>query len=399
MEKQDLILFDDAVVRENLLPLSFTRPLSHLRVGITTIEEKWVRRLSPVSVSYLTVDYLEEKFPCAADRGLFVAGHMIPSDAMAEAVLALRDGEVLVSDEGVIAFRGPVDDFRAHRYAATVPWSGTVTSVNMLYDIFMLNGRVLADDYRDLTAGRESQPLSPTCTVVGDPTDSEDRPMIFIEEGATVEGAVINVRKGPVYIGRDAEVMEGTCMRGPVAMLQHSVANMGTKIYGATTLGPYCKVGGELNNVVMIGYSNKAHDGFLGNAVIGKWCNLGAGCVASNLKNDYTEIKLWNYRTRRFMKTGLQFCGLIMGDHSKAGINTMFNTATVLGVGVNIHGSGFPRNFVPSFSEGSTAGFSDVSLTKFFDIARRVTARRDEELTDADMRMFEAIYAIAENYK
>lgn len=168
MEKQDLILFDDAVVRENLLPLSFTRPLSHLRVGITTIEEKWVRRLSPVSVSYLTVDYLEEKFPCAADRGLFVAGHMIPSDAMAEAVLALRDGEVLVSDEGVIAFRGPVDDFRAHRYAATVPWSGTVTSVNMLYDIFMLNGRVLADDYRDLTAGRESQPLSPTCTVVGD---------------------------------------------------------------------------------------------------------------------------------------------------------------------------------------------------------------------------------------
>lgn len=399
MEKQDLILFDDAVVRENLLPLSFTRPLSHLRVGITTIEEKWVRRLSPVSVSYLTGDYLEEKFPCAADRGLFVAGHMIPSDAMAEAVLALRDGEALVSDEGVIAFRGPVDDFRAHRYAATVPWSGTVTSVNMLYDIFMLNGRVLADDYRDLTAGRESQPLSPTCTVVGDPTDSEGRPMIFIEEGATVEGAVINVRKGPVYIGRDAEVMEGTCMRGPVAMLQHSVANMGTKIYGATTLGPYCKVGGELNNVVMIGYSNKAHDGFLGNAVIGKWCNLGAGCVASNLKNDYTEIKLWNYRARRFMKTGLQFCGLIMGDHSKAGINTMFNTATVLGVGVNIHGSGFPRNFVPSFSEGSTAGFSDVSLTKFFDIARRVTARRDEELTDADMRMFEAIYAIAENYK
>lgn len=400
MENQALILFDDEVVRENLLPLSFTRPLSHLRVGITTIEEKWIRRLGASAVSYITVDYLAEKFPCAGDCGLFVAGHVIPSDAMAGAVLALREGEALVSgDGGLIAFRGSVDDFRARRHAATVTWSGDIVAVTMLYDIFMLNGRVLADDYRDLTDGRESQPLSPTCTVVGDMTNSEGRPMIFIEEGATVEGAVINVKNGPVYIGRDAEVMEGTCMRGPVAMLQHSVANMGTKIYGATTLGPYCKVGGELNNVVMIGYSNKAHDGFLGNAVIGKWCNLGAGCVASNLKNDYTEIKLWNYRARRFMKTGLQFCGLIMGDHSKAGINTMFNTATVLGVGVNIHGSGFPRNFVPSFSEGSTAGFSDVSLTRFFDIARRVTARRNEELTDADMRMFEAIYAIAENYK
>ena len=174
---------------------------------------------------------------------------------------------------------------------------------------------------------------------------------------------------------------------------------MGTKIYGATTLGPYCKVGGELNNVVMIGYSNKAHDGFLGNAVIGEWCNLGGGTTASNLKNDYTEIKLWNYPAHRFLKTGLQFCGLIMGDHSKAGINCMFNTATVIGVGVNIHGAGFPRNFVASFSEGSTAGFTDVSLPKFFDIAKRVMARRNVELTDIDKEIFLAIYNIAEGYK
>ncbi|MDE6490062.1 MAG: glucose-1-phosphate thymidylyltransferase, partial [Muribaculaceae bacterium] len=329
MENQNLILFDDVVVRENLLPLSFTRPLSHLRVGITTIEEKWIRRMAPSKVSHMTVPYLEEKFPCVSQSGLFVAGHVVPSAELAEAVSALDYGEALVSDAGLIAFRGTADDFRSCRYAATVTWSGKVTAVTMLYDIFMLNGQVLADDYRDITAGRRSQPLSHTCTVVGDMTDADGMPMIFIEEGATVEGAVINVKNGPVYIGRDAEVMEGSCMRGPVAMLPHSVANMGAKIYGATTLGPYCKVGGELNNVVMIGYSNKAHDGFLGNAVIGKWCNLGAGCVASNLKNDYTEIKLWNYRARRFMKTGLQFCGLIMGDHSKAGINTMFNTATV----------------------------------------------------------------------
>ena len=204
---------------------------------------------------------------------------------------------------------------------------------------------------------------------------------------------------GPIYIGKDATIMEGSCIRAPFAACEHSQVNMGAKIYGATTLGPYCKVGGELNNVVMIGYSNKAHDGFLGNAVIGEWCNIGGGTTASNLKNDYTEIKLWNYPAHRFLKTGLQFCGLIMGDHSKAGINCMFNTATVIGVGVNIHGAGFPRNFVASFSEGSTAGFSDVSMTKFFDTARRVMARRHVELSDIDKEIFMAVQAIAEGYK
>ena len=214
-----------------------------------------------------------------------------------------------------------------------------------------------------------------------------------------MSGAVINVETGPVYIGRGATVMEGACMRGPIAVLDHSTVNMGAKIYGATTIGPHSKVGGELNNVVIIGYSNKAHDGFLGNAVIGEWCNLGAGSTASNLKNDYTEIKLWNYASRRFQRTGLQFCGLIMGDHSKAGINTMFNTATVIGVGVNVHGTGFPRNFVPSFSDGSAAGFSEQSFQKFLDVAARVMARRDRTLGEAEVRMYEALYSLTETYR
>ena len=213
------------------------------------------------------------------------------------------------------------------------------------------------------------------------------------------ECCFINVNGGPVYIGPDAEVMEASALRGPIAVCRHSTVNMGSKIYGGTTIGPWSKVGGELNNVVIHSYSNKAHDGFLGNAVIGAWCNIGAGCVASNLKNDYTEIKLWNYPAHRFLRTGLQFCGLIMGDHSKAGINTMFNTATVIGVGVNIHGTGFQRNFVASFSEGGTAGFSDVPMSKFFDVAERVMARRGLTLTDADRRMFFAIREIADNYK
>ena len=256
-----------------------------------------------------------------------------------------------------------------------------------------MNGSQIAADFAILTEGRKSATPDSTVTVIGDPGQ------LFIEEGAKLTCCAINVTNGPVYIGRDAEVMEYAALRGPVAVCDHSIVNIGTKIYGATTIGQWSKVGGELNNVVIHSYSNKAHDGFLGNAVIGSWCNLGAGCVASNLKNDYTEIKLWNYPSHRFLKTGLQFCGLIMGDHSKAGINTMFNTATVVGVGVNIHGTGFPRNFVASFSEGGTAGFSDVSMTKFFDVAARVMARRGIALTDADRRMFYAIRDAAENYK
>lgn len=358
----DIILKDPEGVRENLLPLSFTRPLSELRLGILTLREKWERML-PGNYSWRTEPYLASKFPESAGPAAYVIdSDIIPTPAIADAIGRGEDPE-------------------------------GVERIEHLYDIFMKNGDAIEADYRLLTAGRESMPLSASNTLIG------DRSLLFIEPGACVEGAILNTTRGPIYIGRDAEVMEGSCLRGPVAICEHATVNMGTKIYGATTIGPWCKVGGELNNVVMIGYSNKAHDGFLGNAVIGEWCNLGAGCVASNLKNDYTEIKLWNYPAHRFLKTGLQFCGLIMGDHSKAGINTMFNTATVVGVGVNIHGSGFPRNFIASFSEGGASGFSDVSLAKFYDIATRVMARRGKSLTDIDRGIFQYIYDFADRFK
>lgn len=243
-----------------------------------------------------------------------------------------------------------------------------------------------------MTAGRTSQPISRTVTIIGDPS------RVFIEEGAWVEAAVLNVQNGPIYVGRNAEIMEGTLVRGPLALCHDSHINMGTRVYGATTIGPWCKVGGELSNVVMLGYSNKAHDGFLGNAVIGEWCNWSRLCGIESQKRLYRN-QAWNYPAHRFLRTGLQFCGLIMADHSKAGINTMFNTATVVGVGCNIHGSGFPRNFVASFSEGGAAGFSDVAMSKFFDIARRAMARRHVELTRIDIDIFEAIRDIAETYK
>lgn len=390
---KNIVLFDNQADKTNLLPMSYTRPLSAIRVGITTIREKW-EALLPGDYSTLTDEYLSEKYPATlTENNLFISGNILPDNNIADAIDSLNPGQGLAKDGKIIAVCGPVELYHNPADAEMKEFTGEIHAINYLYDIFLLNEMALVSDFKRLTAQRKSEPVDESNTVIG------DRSLIFVEKGATLQGAIINTSKGAVYIGHDAEVMEGSCLRGPIAVCRHAVVNMGTKIYGATTIGPWCKVGGELSNVVMLGYSNKAHDGFIGNAVIGEWCNLGAGCVASNLKNDYTEIKLWNYAAHRFTRTGLQFCGLIMGDHSKAGINTMFNTATVLGVGVNVYGSGFQRNFLASFSEGSRAGFTDVPLTKFFDIARRVMARRNCELTQVDERIFEHINEMAHNYK
>ena len=397
----NIILFDDKDTWTDLLPIAYTRPISDIRIGILTIKEKWQKYFPDHDFSCLTAEYLSVKYPTnITDDNLFIAGNCCPDKNFANTVSALGNGEALAYNGELVAYRGTMEGFKSVTLEKATPYTASsITMLHQLYDIFLLNGSEMRRDYHIIIAGRESQPLSETCTIVGPYRLDDGCPAIFIEEGATVEAVTLNTTGGPIYIGKDAVIMEGVCIRAPFAACRHSQVNMGAKIYGATTLGPYCKVGGELNNVVMIGYSNKAHDGFLGNAVIGEWCNIGAGTNASNLKNDYTEIKLWNYRAHRFLHTGLQFCGLIMGDHSKAGINCMFNTATVIGVGVNVHGAGFPRNFVASFSEGSVAGYTDVSVVKFFDIAKRMMARRGIELSETDKEIFESIYRIAENYK
>lgn len=375
---KNIILFDPVEARDRLLPLTLTRPVALIRHGITTISEKWQKAI-PGAYSYSTQDYLSMKYPMveATDGdNLFIAGNLHPDSKLVEAILALKIGEAITFNGETIARRGNGNPTSETEY------DGTPFRLSNVWDIFMLNDEAIRRDFELLTAGRSSRLLSDSCRLIGDPSQ------LFIEEGATVECANINVSKGPVYIGRDAEVMEGACLRGPIAMCEHSVVNMGGKIYGATTLGPYCKVGGELNNVVMTGFSNKAHDGFLGNAVIGEWCNLGAGCTASNLKNTYAPVKLWSMAEGRFIKTDLQFCGLIMGDHSKAGINTMFNTATVIGVGVNFYGAGFPRTYLPSFTEGSPLGMKPVIMDRFFDTASRMMSRRHKELTPIDKEIY-----------
>lgn len=379
-----IILKDNTSIAENLLPLTFTRPVSELLLGMSTLREKW-EELLPGHYSYGTADYLTELYPNEqpdADT-IIIASHIVPSRALADTIALMLPGERLMAGKEEIARCGTAE--------RSVPYPGNVETIKFIYDLFRLNAETIRTDFDRLTEYHVSAPVSRTCTVIG--TSAR----IFLDNGARAEGVTFNTTDGPVYIGPGAEVMEGSCLRGPIAVLDHSTVNMLTRIYPGTTIGRHCKVGGEINNVVMHDYSNKAHDGFLGNAVIGSWCNLGAGCVASNLKNDYTEIKLWNYPSRRFMRTGLQFCGLIMGDHSKAGINTMFNTATTVGVGCNIHGTGFPRNFIGSFQEGgATGGFIEVPLKKFFDIARRVMARRQVELTPAAERLYTYLHEATE---
>ena len=391
----NVIFYDLPRVHADLLPMTFTRPVADFRIGITTIREKWAMMLpQDCRYGYRTVGFLVKKYKAEEiDDNLFIAGNVVPNPTLVEEVLRLEIGEALFKGDDFIAYRGVSPDMHADNYMKK-EYNGECLVLHYLFDIFLNNGAVIKQDFEMIAKGRTSCALSASNTVIGDPG------LVFVEEGAYVEGAFLNTNGGPIYIGKDAQVMEGSCVRGPMALCEHSNINMGSKIYSDTTIGPWSKVGGELNNVVVFGYSNKAHDGFLGNAVIGEWCNIGAGTNASNLKNDYSKIRVWNYPDHTFMRTDLQFCGLIMGDHSKVGINCMFNTATVVGVGVNIHGSGFPRTFIPSFSEGSpVGGFTDVQLKKFFDIANRAMARRGLLLTDLDYEIFEEIYKIADTYK
>ena len=381
----NVILFDSN--RENYYPLTYTRPISDFRIGILTIKEKWEKYYKSVSVQ--TVDYLSAKFPLKTKKdNLWIDSKTLPSKALITELESLRVGEALEKNGDVVAFRSAIFDLpKMNRIASHVEFN----TVENVWDIFSDNEREIESDFILLTKRRKSQTLNETNTLVGD--------RVFIEKGAKVSCSILNAENGPIYIGKNAEVMEGSIIRGPFSMCENSVLKMGAKIYGATTLGPYCKVGGEVNNSVFFGYSSKAHDGFLGNSVIGEWCNLGADTNNSNLKNNYAEVKLWNYETERFKKTGLQFCGLIMGDHSKCGINTMFNTGTLVGVSANIFGSGFPRNFVPSFNWGGAAGFSIYKLPKVFEVAEKVFARRKLNFDNVEKDILTKVYDMTKRYR
>lgn len=391
-----IILFDDKRWQQ-LLPLTFTRPAADLRIGIDRISDKWVSALGQ-PVHYLTEPYLAEKFPVQyGDDHLYIYGGIIPEPGMMTALGQLKPDQVLLQGDEILAvrtseryFSGMALTEHARQFTAVQsPVSPLI--ISRPWHIFQHNDAVLRRDFERITAHRPSQPLSASNTIIGH--------NIFVEEGARVEAAILNASTGPIYIGRDAEIMEGSMIRGPFALCDHATVKMGAKIYGPTTIGPGCKVGGEVNNTVFQANANKAHDGFVGNSVIGEWCNLGADSNCSNLKNNYAPVKLWDYQTQKFIPTGLQFCGLIMGDHSKCGINTMFNTGTVVGVHANIFGDGFPRNFIPSFSWGGAGGFVTYKLKDAFETTTTVMARRNLELNLTDRKILTTIYELSEKYR
>jgi UDP-N-acetylglucosamine diphosphorylase/glucosamine-1-phosphate N-acetyltransferase len=386
------ILFDDN--NAELLPLTYTRPVAELRVGILTISQKWEKYLKS-ELSWLTEDYLSIKFPLIkGDDNIYINGSILPDLKVVKSILKLRTGQCLAKANIVIAARcnySLTETFSGNICKASdiVQFQGELNKIGFLWEIFQNNGKAIESDFILLTKNRKSQPISKS-NFVKSPEN------IFIEKGANVEHVSLNATNGPIYIGKNAEIMEGCMIRGPFAICESSVLKMGTKVYGPTTIGPNSKIGGEINNCVIQANSNKAHDGFLGNSVIGEWCNIGADTNNSNLKNNYTEVKLWSYAQGKFVSTGLQFCGLFMGDHSKCGINTMFNTGTVVGVSANIFGSGFPRNFIPSFSWGGPQGMSVYPLDKAIDTASKVFQRRGIELAVSDKKIMEHIFLITD---
>jgi UDP-N-acetylglucosamine diphosphorylase/glucosamine-1-phosphate N-acetyltransferase len=393
---KNYILFDDNRWY-NLLPFTFTRPVSEIRIGILTIHEKWEYRLN-ASCSYLTQGYLTEKYPMkTGELNIFINSSVCPNSSLVEEINQLKAGEQLVDNEFSIAlcleksaFNKIIDSKLEASSKKQV--KSKYFALKSVWEIFQHNGAELNSDFQLLTAGKKSFEISKTNNII-------NAGGVFAEPGAKLEFVTLNATNGPIYLGKETEIMEGTVIRGPFALCEHSQVKMSAKIYGPTTIGPYSKVGGEINNSVFFGFSNKAHDGFLGNSVIGEWCNIGAGTEASNLKNNYAPVKLWNYPLEKFENTGLQFCGLMMADHSKCGINTMFNTGTVVGVSANIFGAGYPRNFIPSFSWGGAAGYSEFSLSKAYETAERVMERRNLKLSDADKKILAHVFEITRKYR
>ena len=386
------ILFD-GTVRNALLPFTFTRPVADIRIGILTIREKWEKYLGSTTTT-ITEEYLQEKYPMVEmEENIMINSSYLPNNELVELISDLKPNQAIFKSDDVIAFytQENQEEVNFDDYEI-ITFNSDCLTVQNTWDIFVKNDSAIRADFQLITEDRISQKIPKSVNVLG----SEN---IFIEEGAKLDFVTLNALTGPIYIGKNSEIMEGSVIRGPFALCEEAQVKLATKVYGATTVGPHCRIGGEVNNSVLFGYSNKGHDGFLGNSVLGEWCNIGADSNNSNLKNNYEEVKLWSYETENFAKTGLQFCGLMMGDHSKCGINTMFNTGTVVGVSTNIFGSGFPRNFVPSFSWGGASGFTTYITKKAFETARIVMGRRNVEFDEVEERILEHIFEETKKYR
>jgi len=392
---RNIILFDDES-REKMLPLSYTRPVAELRTGIFTIRERWEKLLKG-SASYITSEYLSAKYPMTIeDDNIVINGALMPNDRLVRLIEQLEPNEALMEGSDLLAARLNKAQFEHLIKNESIDEIagmdlGDTPFIHLAYpwDLFLSLRATIEYDFQLITRGRISQPIPSYNQVIA--ADN-----IFLEDGAQVTGAILNAQPGPIYIGKNAQVMEGSIIRGPVTIGERSIVKMGAKIYGPTAIGPNCKVGGEVKEAVILGNSNKAHDGFLGNSIIGEWCNLGAGTSVSNLKNNYSNVRMWDYTTKSMRDTGLQYLGLVMGDHSKAGINTMFNTGTIVGVAANIFGAGYPPKFVPSFTWGGADGLISHRLEDALQTAHRVLARRDTKLVPVEENILRYVFELSE---
>lgn len=387
------ILFDGPA-RNQLLPFTFTRPVAEIRVGILTIREKWSRMLGMKGeITLQTEVYLEEKWPFQQmEENICINASYLPTEKLVNQIKNLQENQAIFDDETPVAYFSKANEEADFDIFEKFQLQEKTIAIQNTWDIFSKNAEAIQLDFDLLTKGRKSAKIPDSVFCL-------NKENIFVEEGATINFVSLNATDGPIYVGKNAEIMEGCTVRGPFALCEHSTLKMQSKIYGGTTIGPHSKVGGEVNNSVIFGYSNKGHDGFLGNSVLGEWCNLGADTNNSNLKNNYAEVRLWNYQTEGFAKTGLQFCGLMMGDHSKCGINTMFNTGTVIGVSANIFGAGFPRNFIPSFSWGGSSKMMTYQTEKAFEVAEIVMQRRGIAFTDADRKILERVFEETKRFR
>lgn len=368
---------------QKMLPLTYTRPVADLRIGILKVYEKWLKHLNADSHSFGTEAYLSPIYPDGLlGHSIHLNANFLPNPRLVDQIREMKDGQALFFGNHLVAHYGESES------AEPIDFEGEVSMIEHPWDIFRLVKQEIESDFDLLTGGRTSANI----------TDEHSRiygNRIFLEEGAVVRDAMLNAESGAIYLGKNSQVHEGALIKGSFALGESSHVNMGAKLKGDSSIGPHCKAGGEISNSVLLGYSSKGHDGFLGNSVIGEWCNLGADTNNSNLKNNYANVKMWDFESERFKDTGLQFCGLIMGDHSKCGINTMFNTGTTVGVSANIFGSGFPRTIIPSFAWGGSGGFSTYATKRALETAKLVMERRGVELTEDDRKMFETIFEMS----
>ncbi|MCX2681557.1 GlmU family protein [Galbibacter sp. EGI 63066] len=388
----NFILFDGPS-RNALLPFTYTRPVADIRIGILTIREKWEKHLGYTTTT-ITEDYLSDKYPMVEmEENVMINASFLPNEDLVEQIKGLKPEQAIFYDEEVIAFftTDAQEEVDLKKYKA-IEYEGECVQIQHTWDIFSKNGEALESDFDLITKGRESQPLPSSNNVIAPEN-------IFLEEGVTIEFCTLNASNGPIYLGKDSLVLEGSNIRGGFSLGENAIVKMGARIYGPTTIGPGSKIGGEVNNSVLFANSNKGHDGFLGNSVLGEWCNIGADTNTSNLKNDYGPVRLWSYETKSFAETGRQFCGLMMGDHSKCGINTMFNTGTVVGVNANIFGSGYPRNFIPSFSWGGASGFTTYKPQKAYQTAKAMMERRGVEFNDEEQKILDQVFELTKKWR